>query len=129
MLQSKLRAAANPVGDAQAIPRGDVPAKTMSRSEPPSPPSDFPVLLRLGPGGGILRNEGGDEELAAVVANARRLGRLAGQLLGMDPFVAMECTVASGRLLIYDEDNGDTVALRVRNEASLQSLRERLGLS
>ena len=43
--------------------------------------------------------------------------------------MAMECTVASGRLLIYDEDNGDTVALRVRNEASLQSLRERLGLS
>jgi hypothetical protein len=47
----------------------------------------------------------------------------------MDSFVAMECTVASGRLLIYDEDNGETVALRVRNEASLQSLRERLGLS
>src|SRR5215467_13484987 len=100
------------------------PAKTtMSRSEPPTP-TDFPVLLRLGPGGGILRNEGGDEELAAVVANARRLGRLAGQLLGMDPFVAMECTLASGRLLIYDEDNGETVALRVRNEASLQSLLE-----
>jgi len=91
--------------------------------------SDLPVLLRLGPGGGILRSEGADEELAAVVANARRLGRLAGQLLGMDPFVAMECTLASGRLLIYDEDNGETVALRVRNEASLQSLRERLGLA
>jgi hypothetical protein len=112
--------------DMLAIPRGDAPAKTMSRSDPPS---DFPVLLRLGPGGGILRNEGGDEELAAVVTNARRLGRLAGQLMGMDPFVAMECTLASGRLLIYDEDNGETVALRVRNEASLQSLRERLGLS
>jgi hypothetical protein len=109
-----------------AIARGDAPAETMSRSESTS---DLPVLLRLGPGGGILRNEGGDEELAAVVANARRLGRLAGQLMGMDPFVAMECTLTSGRLLIYDEDNGETVALRVRNEASLQSLRERLGLS
>ena len=126
MRQSKLRAVADPLGDVQAIPCGDVAAKTMSPAEPPS---DFPVLLRLGPGGGILRNEGGDEELAAVVANARRLGRLAGQLLGMDSFVAMECTLASGRLLIYDEDNGETVALRVRNEASLQSLRERLGLS
>lgn len=115
MLQSKPRAVANPVVDTQAMSRADA--------------SDLPVLLRLGPGGGILRSEGADEELAAVVANARRLGRLAGQLLGMDPFVAMECTLASGRLLIYDEDNGETVALRVRNEASLQSLRERLGLA
>ena len=73
------------------MPCGDVPARAMSPAEPPS---DFPVLLRLGPGGGILRNEGGDEELAAVVANARRLGRLAGQLLGMDLFVAMECIPA-----------------------------------
>ena len=126
MRQSKLRAAANLDVDTQAIERGDALAKTMSPAESAS---DFPVLLRLGPGGGILRNEGGDEELAAVVANARRLGRLAGQLLGMDSFVAMECTLVSGRLLIYDEDNGETVALRVRNEASLQSLRERLGLS
>ena len=59
--------------------------------------TEFPMLLRLGPGGGILRSEGADEELAAVVANARRLGRLAGQLMGMDPFVAMECSLASGR--------------------------------
>jgi predicted regulator of Ras-like GTPase activity (Roadblock/LC7/MglB family) len=86
------------------------------------------MFLRLGADGGVLRSEGADEELAAVVANARRLGRLAGQLLGMDPFVAMECTLASGRLLIYDEDDGETVALRVRNESSLESLRERLGL-
>ena len=86
------------------------------------------MFLRLGADGGILRSEGADEELAAVVANARRLGRLAGQLLGMDPFVAMECALASGRLLIYDDDDGETVALRVRNESSLQSLRERLGL-
>jgi len=123
--QSKLRAGANSVEDLRAIALREGLLRTMSPSETPT---DLPVLLRLGPGGGILRNEGGDEELAAVVANARRLGRLAGQLLGMDPFVAMECTLATGRLLIYDEDNGETVALRVRNEASLQSLRERLGL-
>ena len=125
MRQSKLRAGANSVEDLRAIALREGLLRTMSPSETPT---DLPVLLRLGPGGGILRNEGGDEELAAVVANARRLGRLAGQLLGMDPFVAMECTLATGRLLIYDEDNGETVALRVRNEASLQSLRERLGL-
>lgn len=97
----------------------------MSRADTPT---DLPMFLRLAANGGVLRSEGADEELAAVVANARRLGRLAGQLLGMDPFVAMECTLASGRLLIYDDDDGETVALRVRNEASLQSLRERLGL-
>ncbi len=125
MRQSKLGVAVKPFVDMQAIPRNDALATMMARADTPT---ELPVLLRLGPDGGILRNEGGDEELAAVVANARRLGRLAGQLMGMDPFVAMECTLASGRLLIYDDDDGDTVALRVRNESSLQSLRDRLGL-
>jgi hypothetical protein len=124
--QSKLAAVAKAVDDARETARGDARSTTtMARAEDTT---EFPVVLRLGPGGSILHSQGADEELAAVVANARRLGRLAGQLLGMDPFVAMECTVTNGRLLIYDEDNGETVALRPRTDTSLQSLRDRLGL-
>ena len=63
-----------------------------------------------------------------MVAYAHRLGQLAGELLGIEPFVAMECTFADGRFLIFDEANGDTVALRPRTETNLQPLRDRLGL-
>jgi hypothetical protein len=90
--------------------------------------ADFPVVLRLAAGGAIVKNKGGNEDLAGVVAYAQRLGQLAGELLGIDPFVAMECTFAEGRFLIFCEENGDTVALRPRGETNLQPLRERLGL-
>jgi len=85
-------------------------------------------MLRLGAGGSIIKNKGGTEEMAGVVAYAHRLGQLAGELLGLDPFVAMECSFSNGRFLIFDEENGDTVALRPRPETNLQPLRDRLGL-
>jgi uncharacterized protein DUF4388 len=90
--------------------------------------ADFPVMLRLGAGGAIIKNKGGDDELAGVVAYAHRLCQLAGELLGLEQFVALECTFTEGRLLIFDEDNGDTVALRPRADTNLQPLRDRLGL-
>jgi hypothetical protein len=90
--------------------------------------AEFPVVLRLGAGGAIVKNKGASEEMAGVVAYAHRLGQLAGELLGLDPFVALECTFADGRMLIFDEDNGETVALRPRGDANLQPLRDRLGL-
>jgi hypothetical protein len=90
--------------------------------------ADFPVVLRLGAGGTIVKNKGGDEDMAGVVAYAQRLGQLAGELMGLDPFVAMECTFTEGRLMIFSEENGDTVALRPRSETNLQPLRDKLGL-
>jgi hypothetical protein len=90
--------------------------------------ADFPVVLRLGANGTIVKNKGGSDDLAGVVAYAQRLGQLAGELLGIEPFVAMECTFAEGRFLIFAEENGDIVALKPRAEANLQPLRERLGL-
>jgi hypothetical protein len=116
---------------------GEMRAPTNSIDQPSPPPTaigpgdltaDFPVVLRLGAGGSILKNKGGSEDLAGVVAYAHRLGQLAGELLGLDPFVAMECSFSDGRFLIFDEENGDTVALRPRNETNLQPLRDRLGL-
>ena len=89
---------------------------------------EFPVTMRLAPGGGILASKGADEDMAGVVAYAHRLGQLAGELLGLDPFVAMECTFKGGRLLLFEEENGETVALRPRTENNLQPLRDRLGL-
>ena len=90
--------------------------------------AEFPVTLRLGPGGAILTSKGADEEMAGVVAYAHRLAQLAGELLGIDPFVAMECAFSGGRMLLFEEENGDTVALRPRTEGNLQPLRDKLGL-
>jgi hypothetical protein len=101
------------------------PAPAIGRSDIGA---EFPVTLRLAPGGAVLTSKGADEELAGVVAYAHRLGQLAGELLGIDPFVAMECTFSEGRMLLFEEENGETVALRPRNESNLQPLRDKLGL-
>ena len=100
--------------------------------------TDFSVMLRVGANGAILKNKGAGEDLAGVVAYALRLVELVGDLLGLDRFVAMECTfkedVPSGpsrgskRCLLFTEANGDSVALRPRPEANIQPLRESLGL-
>lgn len=109
------------------------------RTQTPVPPqaaavrseisAEFPVTMRLAPGGGILTSKGADEEMAGVVAYAQRLAQLTGELLGLDGFVAMECSFSEeGRLLLFQEENGETVALRPRVENNLQPLRDKLGL-
>jgi hypothetical protein len=89
---------------------------------------DFPVALRLGPNGTVIRNKGASEDLAAAVAYATRLTELMSELLGAGRFVAMECAFKEGRCLMFAESNGDTVALRPRPDANLTPLRDRLGL-
>jgi hypothetical protein len=89
---------------------------------------DFSVMMRLGPSGALLANRGGTDEMAGTVAYAQRLLQLAGEILGLEPFSAIECTFTEGRCLIFTEAGDETVALRPRPQANLQSLRERLGL-
>jgi hypothetical protein len=78
--------------------------------------------------GAILKNNGGSEELAEMMAYVRRLTDLAGEFLGLEGFTALECTLRQGACLAFVDSNGDTVVLRPRPEANLQALRERLGL-
>ena len=99
---------------------------------------DFSVMIRVGANGAIIKNKGGTEELAGVVAYAGRLVELIGDLLGLDKFVAMECAFKDvsgsadphvpGRCLLFTEANGDAVVLRPRPESNIQPLRESLGL-
>lgn len=119
-------------------PGAPVPIKR----EDPLP--DFAVMIRVAPNGSIIKNKGGTEELAGLVAYTQRLVELVGEVLGLDRFVAMECTfvedagaasspagAAGGvapRCLMFTEANGDTVALRPRPESNIQPLRESLGL-
>ena len=90
--------------------------------------ADFPVMLRLSAQGAVLRNKGGSEELAEATAYAHRLVQLTGELLGLEDFVALECSFGSDRFIVFTENAGEVVALRPRPELSLQALRERLGL-
>jgi hypothetical protein len=115
-------------GEMRAPNNVDQPAQPTAINSRSDLTADFPVMLRLGPGGSIVKNKGATEEMAGVVAYAHRLGQLAGELLGLEPFVAIECVFADGRLLMFDEDNGDIVALRPRGDTNLQPLRDRLGL-
>jgi hypothetical protein len=114
---------------------GEMPAPNNVDQSPPAAAvgrteisAECPVTMRLAPGGGILASKGADDEMAGVVAYAHRLGQLTGELLGLEPFVAMECGFAGGRLLLFEEENGETVALRPRTENNLQPLRDKLGL-
>jgi hypothetical protein len=100
----------------------------------PPPPSgrtditaQFPVAIRLTSAGTVV-NKGGTDELAEAVAYVHRLAQLSGQILGLDPFTAMECTFLEGRCLIFAENNGDVVAVRPNADSNLQPLREKLGL-
>lgn len=102
------------------------PAQPVARAETPG--GDFSVMLRLSPRGEIMKNIGGSEQLAETAAYVRRLTELAGELMGIGGFAALECTFADGRLITFIESNGDAVVLRPRPEANLQALRERLGL-
>jgi hypothetical protein len=108
---------------------------TTTIEQPPIPPGarsepgpDFPVMLRLASNGAIVKNNGGSEELAEAIAYAQRLVQLTGELLGLDPFVAMECVSSGGRTFMFAEADGDVVALRPKAEVNLAPLRERLGL-
>lgn len=100
---------------------------------------EFSVMIRVGPNGAVLKNKGATEDLAGVVAYTHRLVELVGELLGLDRFVAMECTFKETpgqspggagipRYLLFSEANGDTVAVRPQGDSNIQPLRESLGL-
>ncbi len=90
---------------------------------------EFAVVMRLAPSGAIASSRGGSEQMAEAVAYVQRLLQLTGEMLGLGDFSAVECAFAEGRCLIFtDAASGETVALRPRGDASLQTLRERLGL-
>ena len=98
------------------------------RAVRPEIAGDFTVVMRLAPTGVIISNRGGSEELAETVAYVQRLLQLAGEMLGLGEFSAMECTFIEGRCLIFTDNGDETVALRPRSDGNLQPLREKLGL-
>jgi hypothetical protein len=90
--------------------------------------ADFPVMVRVSASGAIVRNKGGSEDLAEAAAYAHRLAQLAGELMGFEDLVAIECVFHEGRYLVFTEGDGEIVLLRPRPDLNLQPLRERLGL-
>jgi hypothetical protein len=85
---------------------------------------DFQLFLRMNRDGGILVNQGGSHEFADIAAYALRLAQLIGDGLGIERFVAMECTFKEGRCFIVVEDSGDVVALKPHPKTDAGSLRE-----
>jgi hypothetical protein len=89
---------------------------------------DFDLILRLTPTGAVTVNQGATQDFADIVAYACRLSELIGMLLGVERFVAMECTFKSGRCFILLEEDGRVVALGPRPSADLTTIRELLGV-
>jgi len=89
---------------------------------------DFQLVVRLSAAGGLTENSGGSPEFAEVVAYASRLAELIGEQMGMERFVAMECTYKDGPCFVVREGNGEVVALRPRPSTDCRSLRELLGI-
>ncbi len=89
---------------------------------------DFQLLLRLNATGAIVANHGATEDFADIVAYASRLSELVGMLLGVERFVAMECSFKSSRCFIVLEENGEVVALGPKPSIDLKSIREVLGV-
>jgi hypothetical protein len=89
---------------------------------------DLEYVIRLNASGTVLQNHGAQEDFADIVAYACRLTELIGSLLGVDQFVAMECTFKSGRCFIVVEADGDIVAFKPRPSTDLNAIRALFGL-
>ena len=84
---------------------------------------DFALFLRMNGDGAVLASEGSSQEFADVAAYALCLAQLIGEGLGIERFVAMECTFKEGRCFIVREESGDVVALRPRPQTDASALR------
>jgi hypothetical protein len=85
---------------------------------------DFQLFLRMNREGSILTSQGSSQEFADITSYALRLAQLIGDGLGVERFVAMECTFKEGRCFIVLEESGDVVALKPRPQTDATSLRE-----
>jgi hypothetical protein len=85
---------------------------------------DFQLFLRMNRDGIVLASHGSSQEFADIAAYALRLAQLIGDGLGIERFVAMECTFKEGRCFLVLEDSGELVALKPRTNTDTSSLRE-----
>jgi Domain of unknown function (DUF4388) len=89
---------------------------------------DFELFLRMNRDGAVVASEGSSQDFADIAAYALRLAQLIGDGLGIERFVAMECTFKEGRCFIVLEDSGEFVAMKPRAQTDSSSLRELLRL-
>jgi hypothetical protein len=85
---------------------------------------DFQLFLRMNRDGAVVASHGSSQEFADIAAYALRLAQLIGDGLGIERFVAMECTFKDGRCFLVLEDSGEVVALKPRANTDSSSLRE-----
>jgi hypothetical protein len=89
---------------------------------------DFQLFLRMKRDGTVVASQGTSPSFADVAAYALRLSQLVGDDLGLDRFVALECTFKQGRCFIVLDEEGDVVALEPRPSTDSNVLRELFGL-
>ncbi len=88
---------------------------------------DFRFFLRMKHDGTVVAGDGDSADFADAVAYAVRLAHVIGDDLGLERFVALECTSKQGPCFIVIEDEG-VVALEPHASTDLVSLRDLFGL-
>jgi hypothetical protein len=88
---------------------------------------DFRFFLRMKHDGTVVAGDGGSADFADAVAYAVRLAQVIGDDLGLERFIALECTSKQSVCFIVIEDEG-VVALEPHVSTDLVSLRELFGL-
>lgn len=117
--------------DSGAIP--PPPERRTIEREPSSPRSeprsgDVDPTVCVSPDGHVLSSQGDAEALADATAYVSRLAQLTAESLGMEMFVAMECSLKDEACVVYRSAGGELVALKTRDTEKLRLLREQLEL-
>jgi hypothetical protein len=88
---------------------------------------DFRFFLRMKHDGTVVAGDAGSADFADAVAYAVRLAQVIGDDLGLERFIALECTSKQGACFIVIEDEG-VVALEPHVSTDLVTLRDLFGL-
>lgn len=84
--------------------------------------------LQLDAAGNVLTLRNGDEDWAASVAYAARLGEIVGEILGLEGFAGLDCHFKNHRWLLARKPDGRVLASKVRNPADAERVRALLDL-
>ena len=126
------RAVAAPRKNADSEPPKAPKREENAMNAPSSSPSlslaQFQAFVRLDPQGNVVTAKGDADALAPLAAYTARLAELIGNMLGMEGFASLECSLPSDRIFLHRERSGNLVALKMPSDAEAGSLRERFGV-
>jgi hypothetical protein len=119
-------------GNLVALPRREVTDQVVSvTARPPTVPLPRARTqgVRLSPDGEVLESQGLEDGFADAVAYTAQLTDLVGELMGLAGFESVELTFAEGKWVVARQDDRTIVAVKGDTAATLEGLRQLVGLA